>query len=283
MVKDLPQRCVPEVCAKVWPLSQDPAYQFYPLFKSEEDIKDTLSWTMESDATRAYGYWRERVLEGMCCLFIEEEQHYVLIIALYSWGNFKTAANAFLRQIFAEFPGYEIETGIAGEHTLFREKLTRSGFRLQDDRFNMRHPLPAQIAQENRSDLELRMVTRETLEEYGPLHDSWFYDSRWSAEDLEHSLVDSLIVTARRDGRIIGAVFTRCYERVAHVRGLHAEDDRLAKALLIEAMRLSVIRIDPIEAMEWMIQRSDPFLAVLYDLGFAQSAHYTFYRREMSE
>ena len=57
----------------------------------------------------------------------------------------------------------------------------------------------------------------------------------------------------------------------------------MAKALLIEAMQKSAQRTDPIKAIEWMIQRSDPNLAILYALGFEQAAHYTFYHRDASE
>ena len=280
MVKDLPQKCIPEVCEKVWPLSQEPANQFYPLFESEEDLKTTLSWTSEGDGSRAYGYWHERVLEGVCCLFIEEERKYVLIIALYSWGNFKNAANAFLRQIFSEFPGYAVEAGIAGEHTRFREKLIQSGFRLQDDRFNMRHPLPAQIAQERYGDLEIGAVEPDALSEYVPLHDSWFHNSITSADTLAYEPENRLIVTARRAGSVVGAIIVQFYAGTGHIDGLHAEDAQMAKALLLEAMQKSTQRTDPIKAIEWMIQRNDPYLAVLYDLGFEQAAHYTFYHRD---
>ena len=283
MVKELPRKCVPEVCAKVWPLAQDPVHQFYPLFESEEDVRDTLSWTSEGYGSRAYGYWHERVLEGVCCLFIDEERKYALIIALYAWGNFKNAANAFLRRILAEFPGYVIETGIAGEHTRFATKLIRSGFALQDDRFNMRRMLPAQIAQESLPDLELRVLEREAFGEYAPLHDEWFHDSITSAEDLEYCPENRLIVTARRDGLIIGAVLIRFFAHVGQVSGIHAEDGLMAKSLLIEAMHRSAMRTDAIEALEWMIQRNDPSLAVLYNLGFEQTAHFTFYHRDVSE
>ena len=283
MVKDLPKKYIPEVCEKVWPLSREPEHQFYPLFENEEDLRQTLSWTSDNYGSRAYGYWHERVLEGVCCLFIEEESHYVQIMAIYAWGSFQNAANAFLRQIFAEFPGYEIEAGIAGEHTRFAQKLIRSGFRLQDDRFNMRHPLPAQIAQESLPDLELRVLEREVFKEYAPLHGEWFHDSITNAEDLEYCPENRLIVTARREGRIIGAVFVQFFAHVGQICGLHAEDGLIAKALLIEAMQKSAMRLDVIEALEWMIQRNDPFLAVLYDLGFEQAAHYTFYHRDVSE
>lgn len=283
MVKELPRKSVTDVCTKVWPLAQDPTHQFYPLFESEEDVRDTLSWTMEDDDARAYGYWRERALEGVCCLFIENQQHYVLIIALYAWGNFKNVANAFLRRILAEFPGYVIETGIAGEHTRFAAKLIRSGFALQDDRFNMRRMLPAQIAQESLPDLELRVLEREVFKEYAPLHGEWFHDSITSAEDLEYCPENRLIVTARREGRIIGAVFIQFFAHVGQICGLHAEDGLIARALLIEAMQKSAMRLDVIEALEWVIQRNDPFLAVLYNLGFEQTAHYTFYHRDVSE
>lgn len=283
MVKELPRKCVPEVCEKVWPLAQDPTHQFYPLFESEKDVRDTLSWTMEDDDARAYGYWRERALEGVCCLLIEEERKYVLIIALYAWGNFNNAANAFLRRIFEEFAGYTIEAAIAGEHTRFAAKLIRSGFALQDDRFNMRYPLPAQVAQESLPDLELRVLEREVFKEYAPLHGEWFHDSITSTEDLEYCPENRLIVTARREGRIIGAVFVQFFAHVAQICGLHAEDGLMARALLIEAMQKSAMRLDAIEALEWIIQRSDPCLAVLYDLGFEQAAHYTFYRKDASK
>lgn len=283
MVKELPRKSVTDVCTKVWPLAQDPTHQFYPLFESEEDVRDTLSWTMEDDDAHAYGYWRERALEGVCCLFIENQQHYVLIIALYAWGNFRAAANAFMRKIEEEFAGYTIECAIAGEHTRFAAKLIRSGFALQDDRFNMRRMLPAQIEQESLPDLELRVLEREAFGEYAPLHDEWFHDSITSAEDLEYCSENRLIVTARREGRIIGAVFVQFFAHVGQICGLHAEDGLIAKALLIEAMQKSTMRLDAIEALEWMIQRNDPFLAVLYDLGFEQAAHYTFYHRDVSE
>lgn len=283
MVKDLPQKCIPEVCAKVWQLSQEPENQFYPLFESEEDVKVTLSWTSEGDGSRAYGYWHERVLEGVCCLFVEEERKYVLIIALYAWGNFKNAANAFLRQIFAEFPNYAIEAGIAGEHTRFTEKLIQSGFRLQDDRFNMRHPLPAQIAQESYADLEIGTVEPDALGEYAPLHDNWFRGSMMSAESLAYRPENRLIITARRTGSVVGAIIVQFFAGVGNIDGLHAEDVQMAKALLIEAMQKSAQHTDPIKAIEWMIQRSDPNLAILYALGFEQAAHYTFYHRDASE
>ena len=280
MVKELPIKCVPEVCAKVWPLAQDPFHQFYPLFESEEDVRNTLSWTMEDDDARVYGYWRERALEGVCCLFIEDQQHYVLIIALYAWGNFKNAANAFLRRILAEFPGYTIEAGIAGEHTRFRDKLIRSGFALQDDRFNMRRMLPVKIAQERLPDLELRVLEREAFGEYAPLYAEWFHDSITSAEDLEYCPENRLIVTVRRAVSIVGAVVIRFYAGSGEIVGLHSEDAAMSKALLLEAMHRCTQRTDPTKAIEWMIQRSDPHLAVLCDLGFAQAAHYTFYRKD---
>ncbi|MEN6636360.1 MAG: hypothetical protein ABFC56_10950 [Clostridiaceae bacterium] len=283
MVKELLRKSVTDVCTKVWPLAQDPTHQFYPLFESEEDVRDTLSWTMEDDDARAYGYWRERALEGVCCLFIENQQHYVLIIALYAWGNFRAAVNAFMRKIEEEFAGYTIECAIAGEHTRFAAKLIRSGFALQDDRFNMRRVLPAQIAQESLPDLELRLLEREVFKEYAPLHGEWFHDSITSAEDLEYCPENRLIVTARREGRIIGAVFVQSFAHVGQICGLHAEDGLIARALLIEAMQKSAMRLDVIEALEWMIQRNDPSLAVLYDLGFEQAAHYTFYHRDVSE
>ncbi len=283
MVKDLPQQCIPEVCAKVWQLSQEPENQFYPLFESEEDVRVTLSWTSEGYGSRAYGYWHERVLEGVCCLFIEEERKYVLIIALYAWGSFQNAANAFLRRIFAEFPGYVIETGIAGEHKRFREKLIRSGFRLQDDRFNMRHSQPAQIALEQNRDLELCVVKADALGEFAPLCESWFCGSMTSPESLAYRPEDWLIVTARREGHIVGAVIIRLFDGAGEIDGLHAEDAQMAKALLLEAMRKSERRDDPIKTLGWMIQRSDPNLAVLYDLGFTQAAHYMFYHRDAAE
>lgn len=282
MVKDLPQKCIPEVCAKVWPLSQEPEHQFYPLFESEEDLRQTLSWTSEGDGSRAYGYWHERVLEGVCCLFIEEERKYALIIALYAWGSFQNAANAFLRRIFAEFPGYTIETGIAGEHTRFAEKLVRAGFRLQDDRFNMRHPLPAQIAQQSQSDLELCVVEADAIEAYAPLHAEWFRGSITSADTLAYEPENRLIVTARRAGSVAGAIVVQFHAGTGYVDGLHAGDASMAKALLLDAMQRIARRNETIAALEWMIQRSDPYLAVLYDLGFTQAAHYTFYHRDAS-
>lgn len=283
MVKDLPQKCIPEVCAKVWPLSQEPANQFYPLFEGEEDLRRMLSWTSEGDGSRAYGYWHERVLEGVCCLFIEDERKYVLIIALYSWGSFRNASNAFLRQIFTEFPGYTFETGIAGEHTRFAGKLFQSGFRLQDDRFNMRHPLSAQITQESCGDLELCVVEADALGEYALLHDSWFHDSITSADTLAYEPENRLIVTARRAGNIVGAIIVQFRAGTGYIDGLHAEDAQMLKALLLDAMQRIARRTETIAALEWMIQRSDPYLAVLYDLGFEQAAHYTFYHRDTSE
>ena len=283
MVQDLPEKRVPEVCEKVWQLSQEPYHQFYPIFESEEDVKHTLSWTMERDGSRAYGYWRARVLEGVCCLFIEEEKHYVLIIALYSWGKFSAAANAFMRQIEKEFPGYTLEAGIAGEHTRFAQKLIRSGFRLQDDRFNMRHSLPAQIVQENRDDLELCVVKADALGEFAPLCESWFRGSLASPESLAYRPEDWLIVTARRADSIVGAVIIWFFAGAGEIDGFHAEDAAMSRALLLEAMRKSAQRADPIMTLGWMIQRSDPNLAVLYNLGFTQTAHYTFYLRDASE
>ena len=58
---------------------------------------------------------------------------------------------------------------------------------------------------------------------------------------------------------------------------------QMAKALLLKAMQRSGQRTDPTKAIEWMIQRSDPYLALLYDLRFEQAAHYTFYHRDASE
>ena len=283
MVKDLPQKCIPEVCAKVWPLSQGPANQFYPLFEGEEDLRRMLSWTSEGDGSRAYGYWHERVLEGVCCLFIEDERKYVLIIAIYAWGNFKNAANAFLRQIFTEFPDYAIEAGIAGEHTRFAGKLIQSGFRLQDDRFNMRHPLTAQIAQQSQSDLALCVVEADALEAYAPLHAEWFRGSITSADTLAYEPESRLIVTARRAGSVAGAIVVQFHAGTGYVDGLHAEDAQMVKTLLLDAMQRIARRTETIAALEWMIQRSDPYLAILYDLGFEQAAHYTFYHRDASE
>ncbi len=283
MVKELSKKCIPNICAKVWPLSQEPTNQFYPLLESEEDLKNTLSWTSEGYGSRAYGYWHERVLEGVCCLFIEEERKYVLIIALYAWGNFKNAANAFLRQIFAEFPDYAIEAGIAGEHTRFAQKLIQSGFHLQDDRFNMRHPLPAQIARESYGDLEISAVEPDALGAYAPLHDSWFHNSITSADTLAYEPENRLIVTARRAGSVVGAIIVQHYAGTGYIDGLHAVDALMAKALLLETMQKSAARDDSTTAIEWMIRRSDPYLAVLYDLGFTQAAHYTFYHRDASE
>lgn len=282
MVKDLPQKCIPEVCAKVWPLSREPEHQFYPLFESEEDLRQTLSWTSEGDGSRAYGYWHERALEGVCCLFIEEERKYILIIALYAWGSLQNAANAFLRQIFAEFPGYEIEAGIAGEHVRFAGKLVRAGFRLQDDRFNMRHPLPAQIAQQSQSDLELCVVEADAIEAYAPLHADWFRGSITSADTLAYEPENRLIVIARRAGSVAGAIVVQFHAGTGYVDGLHAEDAPMVKALLLDAMQRIARRTETISALDWMIQRSDPYLAVLDDLGFTQAAHYTFYHRDAS-
>ena len=280
MVKDLPKKYIPEVCEKVWPLSREPEHQFYPLFENEEDLRQTLSWTCDDYGSRAYGYWYERVLEGVCCLFIEEEEKYVLIIAIYAWGSFKNAANAFLRRIFEDYPDYEIETGIAGEHTRFAEKLIRAGFRLRDDRFNMRHPLPAQIANESQSDLELCVVEAEALEAYAPLHAAWFHDSMSSADTLAYDPQNRLIVTARRAGSVVGAIVFRYYAGTGYLDGLHAEDARMVKALFLDAMQKIAQRNKTIAAVEWMIRRSDPNLAILYDLGFTQVAHFTLYRRD---
>ena len=67
------------------------------------------------------------------------------------------------------------------------------------------------------------------------------------------------------------------------IDGFHAEDAAMSRTILLEAMRKSAQRADPIKTLGWMIQRSDPNLAVLYDLGFTQAAHYTFYHRDASE
>lgn len=280
MVKDLPQKCVSEVCAKVWPLSQDPCHQFYPLFESEEDVKNTLSWTMEGYGSRAYGYWRERVLEGVCCLFVEEERHYVLIIALYSWGKFSAAANAFLRKIEEEFPGYTLSAGIAGEHTRFAQKLIRSGFTLQDDRFDMRRALCAAEDILEPEGEGLAILEGDPLGDYAALHDLWFPDCGWSAEDLDRVKDHWIVVTARCGGKITGAAFVLLFPDFACVYAFRAEDQAMATALLSAAVKRCARRTGQQGTIMCMVQLKDELLMrASNELGFVNTAHYTYYHR----
>ena len=156
----------------------------------------------------------------------------------------------------------------------------QSGFRLQDDRFNMRHPLPAQIALEQNRNLELCVVKADELGEFAPLCDSWFRGSMMSAESLAYRPENRLIITARRAGSVVGAIVFRYYAGTGYLDGLHAEDARMVKALFLDAMQKIAQRNKTIAAVEWMIRRSDSNLAILYDLGFTQAAHFTLYRRD---
>ena len=281
MVQDLPEKCVPEVCEKVWQLSQEPYHQFYPIFESEEDVKNTLSWTMEGYGSRAYGYWRARVLEGVCCLFVEDEKHYVLIIALYSWGKFSAAANAFMRQIEKEFPGYTIDAGIAGEHTRFAQKLIRSGFMLQDERYDMRRGLNEVGNLPELEEADLAILEGGSLGEYAALHDAWFPDSGWSAEDLERVRDRWIVVTARRSGETRGAIFVVLFPDQASVNGLRAEDQAMANALLSVAIKRSARRTNQPGTMMGMVQLTDEMqMRAMIELGFVKTAHYTFFQRK---
>ncbi len=280
MVKDLPQKCVSEVCAKVWPLSQDPYHQFYPLFESEEDVKNTLSWTMEGYGSRAYGYWRERVLEGVCCLFVEEEMHSVLIIALYSWGKFSAVANAFMRKIEEEFPGYALSAAIAGEHTRFAQKLIRSGFILRDDRFDMRRSLCGTEGMLKPEEEGLALLEGGPLGDYAALHDLWFPDCGWSAEDLEWAKDRWVVVTARRGGEMMGAALVLLFPDMANVYAFRAVDQAMANALLSAAFQRCATRTDQHGVMMCMVQvKDETLLRAANDLGFANTAHYTYYCR----
>ena len=281
MVKELPRKCVSEVCAKVLPLAQEPYHQFYPLFESEEDIRNTLSWTMQDDDARAYGYWHERVLEGMCCLFVEDEKKYVLIIALYAWGDFRVAANAFMRRIEAEFSGYTINAAIAGEHTRFATKLVRSGFVIEDDQFDMRRALSASEVMPVPHEEELSLIAGTPLGDYAALHDIWFPDCGWRKEDLEWSPDRWFAVTARRDGEIMGAVFVVFVAKMAIIYAFRAVDQAMASALLSAAVKHSSARADEFDTMMCMAQRTDEtFMRAASELGFANTAHFMYYKRK---
>ena len=281
MVQDLPEKCVPEVCEKVWQLSQEPYHQFYPIFESEEDVRSTLSWTMEGYGSRAYGYWRARVLEGVCCLFVEEEKHYVLIIALYSWGKFSAAANAFMRQIEKEFPGYTLEAGIAGEHTRFAQKLTRSGFQLQDERYDMRFALGEAGNLPELMEEDLVVLEGDPLGNYSALHDAWFPDCGWSAEDLDRVKDCWIVATARRGDETRGAIFVVLFPGHASVYGFRAENQAMANALVGAAIKRCAARTNYQGMVRSMVKLTDEKqMRAMIEAGFAKTAHYTFYQRK---
>ena len=127
------------------------------------------------------------------------------------------------------------------------------------------------------------MVEVDALEEYAPLHAAWFHDSMASADTLAYDPQNRLIVTARRAGSVVGAIVVRFYAGTGYLDGLHAEDAQMVKVLFLEAMQKIAQRNESISAVEWMIRRNDPNLAILYDLGFTQAAHFTLYRRDRIE
>ena len=281
MIKVLPEKRIPEVSAQIWPLAQQPIHQFYPLFACEEDVADTITWALKSDAGRAYGYWRGRALEGACCLFVEEEKRYVLIIALYVWGNFIAAANAFFRMIEAEFPGYEIQAGIAGEHTRFAQRLLSAGFALTNDRVDLRRPLFATGQYSEAEGQDLTLLEGDSLGEYAALHDAWFSECGWRAAELEQSPNTWIVVTARRGGEIAGAIFVHFGAKTASVDAFRAVDEAMATALLREALQHCAQRADVYDEIRWMAPREEkPSIRAASKLGFVQTAHYTHYCRK---
>ncbi|NLI52865.1 MAG: hypothetical protein GX417_00915 [Clostridiales bacterium] len=279
-IRILPKERVKETAQRVWSLVQHADARCYPLVKSAADFERTLTWALEDDSGRARSCWKGRELLGVCCLFVNEEERYAQLIALYAWDRFRPVADAFLNWIDEAYPAFTIDAGVSGENARLSDALARHGYRIADDCLDLRHPLPAGDGLACEDEEGIALLEKGPLGAYAALHDAWFPGLYWNAKRLSETSDGWAVLTARQDGEITGAILLIFGKELAEVYGLHAADVAMARALLSAALAYCSEEAKGVGSLLFMAEAADePCVRAALACGFLQMGRYVGWRK----